>query len=249
MLLFSLKKLIGILITPVNITLLLILTSLILFKYRPKIAQRFLVFSFLILLISSTPIVSNLLVQLIDEEIPMFEQQQGNIDYIVVLGCSHTTNDRLPVIAELKTCSLERLMEAHRVSLLHPEALLITSGYAFTDEVSNAQKVKEAAISIGIPADKIIIEERPKDTEEEAELLYPLLKNKRFVLVTNAIHMPRAYRYFQKENLSPLLAPTNLLYKGESSEMLSNLPNVSTLEKTTRALYELLGRIAQRLTS
>jgi uncharacterized SAM-binding protein YcdF (DUF218 family) len=249
MLLFSLKKLIGILLTPLNITLLLLLVSIIILKYKPKLGQRFLVVGFLVLLLSSTPIVSNQLVKSIDEEIPMFEKQQEYVDYIVVLGCSHTTNHRLPVIAQLKTCSLERLMESHRIFLLHPEAILITSGHAFTDEVSNAQKVKEAAISIGIPADKIIIEERPKDTREEAEFLSPLLINKRFVLVTNAIHMPRAYRYFKMQNLSPLLAPTNLLYKGESSEILLNLPNVSTLEKTTRTLYELLGRIAQWFTS
>ncbi len=249
MFLFPLKKLIGILLTPLNISLILLFIAIIFLKYNPKLSIRFLISGFLVLLLSSSPIISNSLIKPIEDSFPVFQKQQANLDYIVVLGCSHTTDHKRPVLTQLKVCSLHRLMEAHRIFQLHPEATLITSGYAFTDEVSNAKKVKEAAISIGIPENKIMIEERPKDTKEEAELMYPLLKDKRFALVTNAIHMPRAYRYFQEQQLDPIPAPTGFMYKGGDNIELHFTPNSSALQETTTAFYEILGRIAQWVNS
>jgi uncharacterized SAM-binding protein YcdF (DUF218 family) len=246
MLLFTLKKFIGVLLTPLNITLILLLLAIILVNYNKKLSKLFLVSGFLVLFVSSTPFFSNPLIKPIEQSHSVFTQQKEPLDYIVVLGCSHVTNPELPVIAQLKVCSLQRLMEAHRIFQLHPEATLITSGYAHLDPVSNAQKVKQAAVSIGIPSEKIIIEERPRDTKEEAMFLSPLLKGKKFALVTNADHMPRAYRYFHQQTLSPIAAPAGFMYKGEPQDFRANLPRSSVLQQTTRALYETLGRIAQQ---
>ena len=60
-----------------------------------------------------------------------------------------------------------------RIYHLHPEARIITSGYGGVNPVSNAETVKQSLILLGIPAQKIITENFPKDTEEEAQLIAP----------------------------------------------------------------------------
>ena len=245
MFLFSLKKLLGVLLTPLNITLILLLVAIILLKYKPKLSQKFLISGFVILFLSASPFFSNPLIKPIEQSYPVFTKQEIPLDFVVVLGCGHTTNDKMPILSQLQVCSLQRLLEGYRILQLHPEATLVTSGHAHNDPVSNAQKVKEAAISIGIPADKIIMEPRARDTKEEALFLSALLQNKQFALVTNADHMPRAFRYFNKDNMRPIAAPTGFSYKGDPQSFLTSLPKATTLQQTTRAFYETLGRIAQ----
>jgi uncharacterized SAM-binding protein YcdF (DUF218 family) len=241
MILFALKKIIGVLLTPLNITLILLLLAILLVNYDKKLSKLFLISGFLVLFVSSTPFFSNPLIKSIEQSHSVFTQQAEPLDYIVVLGCGHVLNQKLPVIAQLKVCSLQRLMEAHRIFQLHPEAKLITSGY-----ISNTNAVKQAAISIGVPSESILTENRPKDTKEEALFLSTLLKGKTFALVTNADHMERAYSYFRDQNLSPVAAPAGFMYKAEPQSILGHSPKVSVLQQTTRALYEILGQIAQR---
>ncbi len=249
MFLFTLKKIIGLLLKPLSITLLLLFLSIVLYKYRPKLSRLFLIAGFSVLVISSTSLFSGKIIQSVESKFTVFEQQPEPLDFIVILGCGHVTNHQLPAIMQLQTCSLQRLLEGFRIYQMHPEATVITSGYAFTDEVSNAKKVKLAAISLGIPEEKIIAEERPKDTKEEARLIAPLLKNKRFALVTNAVHLPRAYNYFETQQLSPIPAPTGFIYKGEITNYLSQFPKPSTLSQTTKAWHEALGTIVQKLSN
>ena len=55
-----------------------------------------------------------------------------------------------------------------------------------------------------MPAQKIISENFPKDTEEEAELISPRVQGTKVVLITNADHMPRSINYFQSQGVYPL---------------------------------------------
>ena len=82
-------------------------------------------------------------------------------------------NAALPITSQLNNNSLQRLVEALRIYKLHPEARIITSGHHNRDIVSNAEKMKRSLILLGIPEQKIMTENFPKDTEEEAQLISP----------------------------------------------------------------------------
>jgi len=253
--LFFIKKLLGSLLMPLSIVLILLLISivcaLIHHKKKSPITQQLslgsLVAGFVILFLSSTPFFSNQLAKPFEYQYQTFTKQEEPLSYIVILGCGHTTNDALPVISQLQICSLQRLIEGFRIYELHPEATIITSGYGASDIETNAVKVKRAAISLGIPANNIITYPTPKDTQEEAELIAPLLKGKAFALVTNASHMPRASQYFIQQRVNPIPAPTGFLMKGESTSLLGNMPKASTLRQTTIVWHEVLGRFVQWL--
>jgi|TARA_B110000091_G_C13746341_1_gene445640 uncharacterized SAM-binding protein YcdF (DUF218 family) len=245
--LFLLKKIITMFLMPINIILLLLILSLIFYKNKPKAGFKLLILATFILFITSMPPISDTLMAPIEDNYETFSRSAKQVDYIVVLGCSHTTDYALPATSQLKTCSLQRLVEAIRISRLHPEARLIMSGYSGDDAVPNAEKMRQAAMSLGIKDKNIITESFPKDTEEEAVLIAPRVIGTNVVLITNANHMPRAINYFERQGVSPIAAPTGYWVKDIEGDKAWNyyLPSANKLSQTTTVWYETLGRIVQ----
>ncbi|MGH7288005.1 MAG: YdcF family protein [Myxococcota bacterium] len=102
---------------------------------------------------------------------------------------------------------------------------------------------------LGVPADAILHENRSRTTRENAlevkRLLAPL-GIQRILLVTSALHMPRAAALFRAQGFEVIPAPTDFLVVeiGQRSfqlEVLTLLPNVDSLSLTTRALHEWMG--------
>ncbi|TWX71958.1 hypothetical protein ESZ36_01630 [Colwellia demingiae] len=245
--LFLLKKIITVLIMPINIVLLLLIFSLVVHRTKPNQSIKSLSTAIVILLISAFAPFSDTVMTAIENDYPPYVKTNVSVDYIVVLGCGHNTNAELPVTSQLKTCSLQRMVEALRIYQLHPEARIITSGYGEYNPVSNAETVKQSLVLLGVPAQKIITENFPKDTEEEAQLIAPRVQGTQVILVTNADHMPRSINYFQAEGIYPIAAPTGYWVKNpESSKSWGHyIPNSKKLEQTTIAWYESLGLIVQ----
>jgi uncharacterized SAM-binding protein YcdF (DUF218 family) len=251
--LFLLKKIITVLIMPINIVLLLLIFALVVHRKKPKKSIKSISAALVILFISAFPPFSDTVMTAIENDYPSYVKSNVPIpiDYIVVLGCGHNTNAELPVTSQLKTCSLQRMVEALRIYQLHPEARIITSGYGGHNSVSNAETVKQSLVLLGVPAQKIITENFPKDTEEEAELIAPRVQGTQVILVTNADHMPRSMNYFQEEGIYPIAAPTGYWVKNPDSgkSWPYYMPSSKKLEQSTIAWYESLGMIVQWFTS
>lgn len=245
--LFILKKIITLFIMPINLVFILLLIAAIYFKIKPKVSFKYLLSAILLLLLSSMPIVSDSLMVSIENNYEPFTQSSAPVDYIVVLGNGHYSNDNLPVTSQLQVASLQRLVETLRVYTLHPEARIITSGDGGNDLVSNAEKMKESLIMLGIAEQKIFTENFPKDTEEEAQLISPRVQGSSVVLITNASHMPRSMKYFQLQGVYPIAAPTGYWVTKTDSKHTwkSYIPSSKKLQQTTVAWYESLGRLVQ----
>lgn len=245
--LFLLKKIITVFIMPINIVLILLFLALLLHRKKPKTSNKFLLSATLVLLISTLPPISDRLMSPIESQYVPYVKTETLVDYIVVLGCRHTSTPKLPVTSQLGTCSLQRMVEALRIYHLHPEARIITSGYSGSDKRSNAEVVKQALVLLGVPAQKVMTENFPKDTEEEALLISPRVLGTQVVLVTNADHMPRSMNYFEAQGVNAIAAPTGYWVKDLNAD--KNwpyyLPNGRKLEQTTTAWYETLGLIVQ----
>lgn len=249
--LFLLKKIIGIAIMPLSITLILLLLSILFFKSKPRFSFLTLLTSFSILLLSSMAPVSDFFMYKKERLFPAFTKQVHPVDYIVVLGCGHTTDIDISITSQLQACSLQRLVEAVRIYRLHPEAQVITSGGSFSDPNSNAQMVKAAAEALGIPSNKIIAENFPKDTEEEAQLIAPRIKGHTAVLITNADHIPRAVKYFNQYGANVIPAPASHFVKGQNIDKpwAHYTPSVAKLKQTTNLWYESVGEFVHWLKS
>ena len=245
--LFLLKKIITVLIMPLNIVIILLLIALFFHAKKPKSSLKALSAAIAILFLSAFAPFSDTVMTAIENDYPPYVKSNVSIDFIVVLGCGHNTNAELPVTSQLANCSLQRMVEAIRIYQLHPEARIITSGYGGHNPVSNAETVKQSLIILGIPAQKIMTENFPKDTQEEAQLIAPRVQGTQVILITNADHMPRSINYFQAEGIYPIAAPTGYWVKNPDSNKswAHYMPSSNKLQQSTIAWYESLGLIVQ----
>jgi uncharacterized SAM-binding protein YcdF (DUF218 family) len=246
--LFILKKFVGNLLMPLPIILLLLLWA-ILFLLRGK--TRWLGFLFVLaatglLFVASYPPLSAKFCEPMEQQYAAYQPSETPADYIAVLGSSHVSADHLPITSELNPAGIIRLTEGIRTYRLNPGSKLIFTGYKARDPESYAEKIKELALALGVPEEDILAFTGPKDTAEEAQLIAENFADKQLVLVTSALHMPRAMTLFQQVGLNPTPAPTEHLAKPVRSKWL--FPNARSLAQTQYWLYEQLGLAWTKLT-
>ncbi|WP_339138370.1 MAG: ElyC/SanA/YdcF family protein [Candidatus Electrothrix sp. GW3-4] len=172
------------------------------------------------------------------------ETEQRQIRFVVVLGSSNTTDPALPESNQLDTASLYRLVEGIRLQRQLPQTFLILSGGANQDPRANAAVAGRVAESLGMDSGRLVIEERPHDTAEEAKMLQPMLKDMPFILVTSAAHMERAMKLFKEAGTRPLAAPTDFLIKDNNQLVSSSfVPTCENLGLSQRMIYEWAAQV------
>lgn len=123
-----------------------------------------------------------------------------------------------------------------------------------------AQEMKTLLVFMGVPDQSIVLEDQSQNTHENAVDCARILRSEKvntILLVTSAIHMPRAVAVFQKQGLKVIPAPAdfsvtqadwNDLTHAPAAEQLVNLlPSSGYLSMTTNALKEYLGILVYRM--
>lgn len=240
---FIIKKLIGSMVSPLPVSILLIVWGMVLFWRDHKTKGTLLSMSgILCLCLFSTPWLPQYLLQPVEQKYHQYDLSQP-VSHVVVLGCGHINDGSLPVTAQLNGCAVKRLLEGIRIYRQNPGSHIITSGYGGNEPFSNAEMMKRLAVTLGIPANRIITSDNAKDTRQEAKDLYQTLKGPNFALVTSASHMPRAMGIFEDAGLHPLAAPTDHIIRDESRHpWWKKLPSSRHLVKSERLWYETLGQ-------
>ncbi|GAA3943728.1 ElyC/SanA/YdcF family protein [Litoribacillus peritrichatus] len=245
--LFIVKKLTVALVAPLSIALIIGIAGLInLIRGRKKSGVFWVCLSLIVVWVSSfNPIANRLLLPLESKYTPYQYQAELAVGYVHVLGGGHMEGARLPGEVQLSSTSLARLVEGLRIANLHPESVLVLSGYAgigSRNQLSNAEAAKKIALSLGFPEHRIQLFPEAKDTREEArsvaKLVGELSDDASLVVVTSASHLPRAMNIFEQEGLSPIPAPTYFLASEGSGGL---YPSADAVNKTQRWLYEQVG--------
>jgi uncharacterized SAM-binding protein YcdF (DUF218 family) len=123
-----------------------------------------------------------------------------------------------------------------------------------------ASEMADIITFMGVPQSALVLEDKSQNTHEDAVLSAQMLKEKgihRILLVTSAIHMPRAMAVFKKQGLDVIPAPTDfkvtqdvwdgLLHASPESFIINLLPDASDLGSTTNALKEIIGLLVYQL--
>ncbi|MHB1193902.1 MAG: ElyC/SanA/YdcF family protein [Longimicrobiales bacterium] len=246
---FLLKKVAGALLMPLSAFLLLGIFGWILWtrgRWR-RVGQGMVAASLLLISLASLPPLADALVRPLERGAPAFPGD--SVGFVVVLGSGHVSDPALPLSAQLSAPALVRLVEGVAIATEQPWSRLVLSGWGGADPESNAEVYGEVAASLGFPEARMVLEPRPRDTRQEAELLAPLLRGQRFALVTSASHMPRAVALFRAQGLDPIPAPTGHLAKEPRGfDVLDLIPDAEGLARTRFAWHEVLGRIWAGLT-
>jgi uncharacterized SAM-binding protein YcdF (DUF218 family) len=124
--------------------------------------------------------------------------------------------------------------------------LIILSGGA--DPVlrtgTSALAMKEFLIILGVPASCIRIDSGSRNTLENrmgVRKIMKEIKGDSILLVTSALHMPRAFWLFAGSGLHVFPAPTDFETVSVPFKIIRLLPDAEALENSSRASKELLG--------
>lgn len=241
--LFYLKKVIGMLLMPIPLTVSGIFLGLALLKSFPRVGKSLIAMSAVFLALTSWHPVANQLLRPLEDNFAVFDLAQP-VDVVVVLGGCHASDDSVPPVAQLCGTSVFRLLEGLRILSANPDSKLFVSGSSGVNEAqTHAELSRSVAISLGVEAQRIQMFPQANDTRQEAVLMQPYLQDKRFALVSEASHLPRAMRFFQQQGLKPIAAPAARLAPPHDQWKVSAYAQI----KSERAFYESIGQLWQWL--
>jgi len=196
---------------------------------------------------SATPFGSTLLAR----PVAAFDRVETRADAhgataVVLLGGGILTHQADGLAIDDLLSSAPRVLEAVRVYRLLDRPLVFVSGgntSGVTPPHSEARAFRRALLELGVPDDRIIVEETSQTTRDEVVLLKPLLVSRhveRFILVTSPIHMRRALAAFRAGGLAPIPSAA-ALRTGVARSIWSPIPDRDSLLLSDAVVYEALA--------
>jgi uncharacterized SAM-binding protein YcdF (DUF218 family) len=252
---FAISKLLAFFEEPSNVLILAGIVGLVLTRTRyARWGWRLAVASLmLIALIGFLPIGRALTIAL-ENRFPHWEEGGAAPAGIVVLGGA-VNPYKLATRGEIGVSdAAERVLAIPKLAREFPSAKIIYTGgdaSLFAQHGSEADVVPGLLENLGVPPGRITLERRSRNTAENAVYSKALAAPKpgeRWLLVTSAMHMPRAIGAFREARFPVEAYPVD--YKTNGWQDLRNVfVSLSDgLGATDTALHEWIGLLAYRLT-
>lgn len=139
---------------------------------------------------------------------------------VLVLGGGHTPDVNLPSNQQLTSGAMGRVFEGLRVFHSSNSKTLVLSGPSLSNgHPSQAEIQENMLLGFGSIAPQAITRlDQPTTTEEEVISYQNIFGNISPILVTKAIHMPRAMKTFHLYGIHPVPAPCNFVFKEKGME-------------------------------
>ena len=255
-----LSKLLPIFIYPLGLAIILLVAALLL-RRAARWAQICLLASLGILLIASSAWFPAMLTRFLEwQYLPL--ESYPKTDVIVVLGGSTGSVQYPRQIVEISSGGNRLLYAAHLYQQGVAPHLLLSGGTISwrSENEPPAQDMAKILGMLGIPEEDLWIEPESRNTYENALFSRQVLAEKgidRIILVTSAMHMPRAVALFEKQGFDVIPAPADynitqagwdrLWDRNLTTQLFNLLPSVSNLNRTTSALKEYIGILVYSL--
>jgi len=169
---------------------------------------------------------------------------------IIILGSGYSDDNSITPNDQLNTTTLARLSEGVRLYWLLGRGNIVAGGIKSHLSMTQGQVISNAAVSLGISRDSVkTFQITTNNTNGEALGYMKAFGNTgSVILVTDAIHMPRAMMLFQKHGINPIPAPTNHIIKHSSyKSSFSLLPSVRYMNMFDSSMHEYMGMIWLKL--
>jgi len=260
---YFLSKFLPTLVYPTGLTAVLLVIALIL-RDRPTVRYRLIAVALITLWLGGHKLTSLTLVRALESRYPaMAPDDVPQAEAIVVLG-GGTLEKGAPRPTHEVSEAGDRVIYAARLYGAGVAPLVVVSGshgpfHPYGSEPGSAV-MAELLTLCGVPEDAILQETVSVNTYENAAETVDLLEDRgitHVILVTSAMHMPRSMALFAKYDLDVTAAPTDFLATdGEIAyyaqpdlgvQLVHFLPDAGSLDKTSRAIKELIGIVIYRL--
>ncbi len=247
---FVLSKIAWFLLAPAHILIGLILVGAVLSFTRAARLGRALVLAggLAFALLGLLP-VGDMMLGPLETRFPRYVEDGRPVAGIVVLGGGEDPRPAEQHGVLATGDAAERLIAFADLARRHPEARLVHSGGSgsVTPAPKESEMVRRHAAELGWPAERVIFEDRSRNTRENAlftkELMQPRT-GERWLLVTSAWHMPRAVGIFRGAGFDVVAHPVD--YRGVAKGR--GIPGIMDgLRRVELAWREYVGLVASRL--
>ena len=202
---FILSKTLGIAMLPTNFLLGIgVLGALLSATRFASLGRKLVIASVILLAISGFSPLGNWVLYPLEQRFPPWDATQGAPDGIVVLGGSIDPDLSIAHGVPVVRSAADRILAAATLARRYPKARIIFTGGS-SNLISNEAKEADYAVelfeNLGLSRDRLEIERRARNTQENAEFSKALAVPKsgeRWLLLTSAYHMPRSVGVFRK---------------------------------------------------
>ena len=249
---FQISQLFWLFADPPTLLAVAALVGLVLLKTAWKRLGQSLIFTVLmiLMLIAVTP-VSHMTLRALESRFPKWQDAGAPIDGIVVLGGSISPELYFDHTASGLNSASGRLVAAADLAKRFKNARLVYTGGPAAAPRDEAEASKQILMALGVEESRIEIERDSLNTFENAQFSKRTAKPKpgeRWLLVTSAMHMPRAIGCFRAAGFEVEAYPVDYHMPDWKNFSLDNLGLVNGLSITSSVYHEFVGMIVYRLT-
>ncbi len=251
-----LSKTLPLLFYPLGLAIILILLAF-LWVRRIRFARVLLLVAFFLLWLGGNRLAAEYLALSLEwRYLPI--QDYPKVDGMVVLGGGTFSANYPRTMPEVNGAG-DRLFYAAKLFHEGKVKKIILSGGTISWYTPSDGPAADMAVllkMLGVPEDALILENTSQNTYENAvnsKKILDELKIDQVLLVTSAIHMPRAVKIFQSQGISVIPAPTDYTVTQAGWEkmtvlnpiniILNLIPTADNLSLTTRVLKEYIGML------
>lgn len=241
--LFTLQKLIWYLAMPPSSPILLMLAGLAVRGERRRAGGALLLAGLVFLYLLCLDPVANLLLEPLERYAPPLRTLPAGADAVVVPGGGSVDlaeRGAAPVPnAESWTRLIAGIEIAGKLNL--PLVLTGGNGEPFATGLNDADVMAKAALALGFPRRRLVVENRSRNTLENSHAVRRLVKGNRIVLATSAYYMRRASLMFARRGFTVIPVPTYQLVQPRKTNLFTLIPSAESLRKSSTALAEWLS--------
>lgn len=245
---YPVSKLAIALVSPLGTALVLIALGLLLLGRSRRTGTALVFLAFAWLWAWATPAVSEAFQEHVERPYPAVPVAAlPRADAIVLLGGGMAPPSHGRIYPDLGSAS-DRVWHAARVFRAGKAPLLLASGGSDpgVSGQTEASSMTALLVELGVPPVAIVQEARSRTTGENARFSAGLLQArgaKSILLVTSALHMPRATLEFERLGFRVIPAATDHAQPQYAGVQLW-LPDAGALHDSARAIKEVVGRWA-----
>ncbi len=252
---FITSKILWLIVAPSSFLIILLCLAVLLAFLRRFRAASILggVVTLSLAILSFSPVAERVALSL-EQRFPAYKDDGRPIKGVIVLGgglnlASSVTQGRLVLGA-----AGDRLVAMADLARRYPDATIIFtggSGYLFGSSGSEADVIEKNLIHLGIAPNRILFERASRNTYENAVMTKAMVQpagGEHWLLVTSALHMPRAMGLFRAAGFELEAYPVDWRTAPDFNGMLSDEPASSRLRLFDLAIREWVGLFAARFT-
>lgn len=247
---FVLSKILGFIAIPSNLVISLGLCGALLLLTRyARAGRRLAVASLLLLAVLGFSPIGNALIIPLEQRFPSWDAARGAPAGIVVLGGAISPDISAERDAVALNEAAERVTIVAELARRYPDARIVFSGgtgaliYSEGIEAEFARRLFE---SFGIARERILLEQRSRNTVENALFSKDIAQPKageRWLLVTSAYHLPRAVGVFRKAGFAVEAYPVDWRTRGTQDVLRPFFTLGDGLRRTDTAAREWVGLV------